>query len=211
LLTLAAAAKRSTDGLPVRFDKDADLEIPRRTVCWRPDSGPLGLRRDLRPDERGTLEARAAALELALEPFKPAERSGLKAGVAAMFGGFRSMRQQGDDIDAVVTVTLAVLREFPAWAVRAACLKIARRETRCDPRFAPNDAEIADVVGGLVKPYKEALDGAQAVLAAEVSVDVRRVVAPSPPPSAGDGKHGARVKADLARRGADRSTQEPAQ
>ncbi len=78
------------------------------------------------------------------------------------------MRQQGNDACAVVDVTMAVLREFPAWAIAQACRKIVCGETKLDRRFAPNDTEIFDIVAGVVRPYRENLRQAKALLDAPV-------------------------------------------
>jgi hypothetical protein len=63
---------------------------------------------------------------------------------------------------------MAVLREFPAWAITQACRKIVCGETKLDRRFAPNDTEIFDVVAGVVRPYRENLGQAKAMLDAPV-------------------------------------------
>jgi hypothetical protein len=167
---LARPAKKTAEGLPVKFDRDTDFEIPRRLFsAFKPNVGPRELRREMRPDERAAIEARAAALELALRPFDPQdERATVTASIAAMFGGFRAMRQQGDDVESIATVTRAVLREFPAWAIAEACLRIARHETKIDPRFAPNDSEIIDVVRNVVSQYRDNLEQAKALLEAPV-------------------------------------------
>ena len=162
------------------------------------------MRRGMRADERAAVEVRGAALALALRPFAEADDgSAVMASIGAMFSGFRSMRQQGDDIEATVRITMAVLREFPAWAINQTCLKIARHETKHDPRFAPNDAELADQVRAVLKPYREALDAARALLGSAVRTEpephargsVRE--AKPPVPGMGDGRHASRVAADL--------------
>jgi hypothetical protein len=214
LHALALPAKKESDGLPIRFDRDVDMEIPRRVICWWPNTGPLELRREMRPDERAMVEARSAALELALQPFHFDQITEVEASIGAMFAGFRSMRQQGEAVEDVVAITRAVLREFPLWAITKGCLKIARHEIRGDPRWAPNDAEIVDVVYDLVKPYHEALDGTKKLLAAVVQAETRmptrgsvREPHQSSPPEPSDGKHAARVAAGLAARKASRSVE----
>ncbi len=164
----------------------------------------------MRADERGLVTARSAALELTLQSFDDESRNGLKASIGAMLGGFRSMRQQGEDVDAVVTITLAVLRDFPAWAITAACLKIARHETRNDPRFAPNDSEIAEAVRAIVRPYREAYDATVALLGAIVQAEKIQTRSSTreniPTVHIGDGKHAQRVAAELAARKAINQT-----
>lgn len=203
---LALPARKEPDGLPVKFDREVDLEIPQRLICWRPDHGPFELRREMRSDERAVVEARFAALELALRPYNDQQVGEINASIGAMLAGFRSMRQQGDDVESTIAITRAVLREFPAWAILQGCLKIARRETRCDPRFAPNDAEISDVIRSIIKPYQEARAAATALLGAVIQQGALpqrgsgRETHREPPLAAGDGKHGQRVLADIAAR-----------
>lgn len=179
--------------------------MPRRLICFRPTTGPFEVRRALTGAEAAVLEARAAALELALEPYGDEDRLSLEASVSAMLTGFRSMRQQGDDVESIVTITLAVLREFPAWAINEACLAIADGSAKRDDRFAPNDAEISNAVRDIVWPYQRALLHAKNFAAATVEVPSK---APTRSPERarlpGDGGHGARVAADLARRKAER-------
>ena len=168
LQRLARQANRNGDGGPVLLDRSVDVEIPRRLIAFRPATGPVEIRREMAPQERGEVEARAAALELWVAPFSPDDRAEIEASIGAMLGGFRSMRQQGADLENILAITCAVLREFPAWAIKKACLKIARRETKLDGRFAPNDGEIVDVVYSLVEPYRRQLDQARALLEAFV-------------------------------------------
>jgi hypothetical protein len=86
----------------------------------------------------------------------------------ACFSGYRAMRQMGEAARAVVDVTLAVLREFPAWAIAQACRKIVCGEAKLDRRFTPNDTEIFDIVTDVVRPYRENLRQAKALLDAPV-------------------------------------------
>jgi hypothetical protein len=165
---LAKQAKLTADGLPVFFDGEVDVAIPGRLICFRPDHGPVEIRRPMEAVERGAVEARAAALEIALAPFSVEEKPQLEASVGAMFAGFRSMRQQGEDIESTVAITLAVLREFPAWAITKVCLKIARHEAGFDQRFAPNDAELASAVSKIIDPYRRNLRQARQLLDAVV-------------------------------------------
>lgn len=216
---LAKLARRQADGLPVLTDQETDVEIPRRLICFRPSSSPVEIRRAMTASERAAIEARAAALELALRPYDDDfDRLGLEAVVGAMLSGFRSMRQEGEDAEATVTITLAVLREFPAWAIQRACITLSRGEMRSEVRFAPNDAEIADSCRRLVSIYHSALENAQSLLAAVPA----EPVAPKPSPAEieatlgrktgdrakPDGGHAARVAADLARRKAQRESAE---
>ena len=203
---LAKQAKRDADGLPEQFNRLVDLELPQRLICWRLDHGPVELRRAMRPDERAAVEVRCAALEIALQPHGDEDRADIEAAIAAMFSGFRSMRQAGEDAEAAIAITRAVLRDFPAWAIVAGCLKIARHETKCDPRFAPNDAELVDVVRALVKSYREAFEAASLLIGATVQpiqIPHRSSTRDSQQAHSiqlGDGKHAQRIAADLAAR-----------
>lgn len=166
---LARPAVRDDRGLPVRFDRDVDHEFPRRLVCFRPTRGPWELRREMRADERAAVTARVAALEIALEPFADEEVAGVESAIAAMLGGFRSMRQTGENVEQTVAVIRAVLRHrrFPLWAIQQACMKIAARETK-HVQYAPNDGEIVDVVEDVVRPYREAEAAARRLMEAVV-------------------------------------------
>jgi hypothetical protein len=173
LQKLARPAKKTVEGLPVKFDQEADYEIPRRLFsAFKPAVGQREVRRSMRSDEREVIEARAAALELALQPFDPSkDGTTVNASIAAMLGGFRSMRQEGEDLESTVAITRAILREFPAWAITQGCLKIARRETKIDPRYAPNDSQIIDVVRDIVGPYRDNLAQAQSLLDAPLEAN----------------------------------------
>jgi hypothetical protein len=172
LHALALQAARDRDGLPVAFDRDVDQNIPRAVLtAWKPDGRPRPLQRPLTVGERGAVEARAAALEIALMPFTHEQKPMVEANVGAMFNGFRAMRQQGDDIEFSATITLGVLRDFPAWAIERGCLKIARHEVGLDARYAPNDGQIADVVREVARPYRQAFTQASALLAGSVEAE----------------------------------------
>jgi hypothetical protein len=169
LHALALSAMRDRDGLPVWRDKEIDEDLPRALYGgWTPDPAYRQLARPMTNGERAAIEARAAALELALEPFGEEDRGRVDESVSAMFSGFRSMgRQSGDQVGATIEVTMAVLAPFPAWAIAKGCLKVARNEAGLDRRFAPNDGEVADVVKEIVRPYKAALTGARGLLLAK--------------------------------------------
>lgn len=163
---LALAAKRGFDGLPVPYDPDCDMAIPRAVlVPWREHGKPQELSRALTAMERSMLEARAFALTHALIPFMEEERHEVQAAVAGMLSGFRSMRNASPD---TVEVTLTVLRNLPAWAISRACLMIARNEVGLDKRYAPNDTEIHDIVKSIIGRYKDAHDKISLLLSASV-------------------------------------------
>jgi hypothetical protein len=189
---------------------------------WIPAHGDREIRRALTTDERGLVAVRSAALRAGLTGYAAAEHAAVKAQIAAMLGGFRSMRQQDDDAERLVEVTAGVLREFPLWAITRGCLKIARNRAGLDRRFAPNDAEIFGVVSEEVRSYRRTLVTAEALLIARVEappapkltreeieaklgrpLPVGRVDKPKSQPLPGDGKHAARVAADLASRHAE--------
>lgn len=148
-----------------------EIDRLQKLIVWRPSSRaePVGLLRLLTEDERRRLSARAAGLEEALRPFSEEEAPRVKSALAAMFSGFRQMRQADEDMEATLTVARAVLREFPAWAIERACLNIARREIKeIDARYPPSDAQIVDVVRNILKQRQRALTDAVIVLGGEV-------------------------------------------
>lgn len=184
--------------------------------AWKPDNGPQAIVRELTRAERSALADRATELQAKLWGYVAGERNEVEASIAAMFGGFRSMRQEGDAAEGLVTVTAGVLRDFPAWAIAKGCLKIAQNQAGLDRRFPPNDTEIHDVVAEIVREYRRTLATIEALLAAPVEVrealpsptivpnDVRPSgIEPNAPlierkPS--DGRHAARVAVDIADR-----------
>lgn len=213
----ALALPANTSETPALFDQTCDIELPRLLSAWIPDHGPREIRRALTATERAAVLARATALQFSLTGYLHGERNAVEADIAAMFGGFRAMRQRGDDAEATVAATAGVLRGFPAWAIREGCLKIARNQAGLDRRYAPNDTEVFSVIDGIVKDYRKRLAVAETLLAAPVAPPY---VLPAPakmeastvqpiglepharlvPDSTPDGKHAARVAADLAQR-----------
>jgi hypothetical protein len=172
--SLAKLAKVDADGVPIIFDSGVD-RLKRKLVVWVPHgAGPAELARPLTPEERQAIAARAAALELALAPHSENEHKRVELALAAMLGGFRQMRQQDEDVRTTVHIIRAVLRGFPAWAIERAALKIAQHQTDIDPRYPPNDAQIVDVVTGVVRPYRENLRQAEALLDAPVDAPLDR-------------------------------------
>jgi hypothetical protein len=213
-------------GVPNAWDQEADIDIPRRVHgAWKPTGGVRELRRALTPEERAKVSARRQALADALQPYDPSERKEIEIAIAAMFGGFRLMRQQGENAEAVLNVTCHVLREFPAWAIAEGCLMIAQGRAvdeegkPLDRRFPPNDAQIYAIVSEIVRVYRKNLARAEGLLTAPVAApepprptreqieallgrplhDRPRAGLPAPIKDGptGDGKHAQRVMADL--------------
>jgi hypothetical protein len=180
------------------------------------DDHPHAIVRELTQAERRALTDRATELRAALWGYVSGERDEVEASIAAMFGGFRSMRQEGDAAEGLVTVTAAVLRDFPAWAIAKGCLKIAQNQAGLDRRWPPNDTEIHDVVAEIVREYRKTLEIVEALLLAPVE-DREPLPAPTIAPNdvrptgmepnaplverkPVDGRHAARVAADIAAR-----------
>jgi hypothetical protein len=136
-------------------------------ICFRKNNGDLVLRGPLTGIERQAVEDRKRVLEHTLEPYGPGDRLSLVGCVGTMLSGFRSMRQQGEAAETMITVTLAVLRDFPSWAIKLTCAKAA--EGGINPHWAPNDAELATVARQFVEPYRAAHDRARRLLEAVVN------------------------------------------
>ena len=203
---------------PAIVDRGCDVELPRRLLStWTPADGARQIVRALVPKERAALECRQAELQDGLRPHRRAEEGSVKALIAGMLGGFRSMRAQGDDALATVETTRFVLAEFPVWAISKACVMIARNEVSRDNRWPPNDAELAEIVGRIVKPYKDNLKRADLLLTAKVEESVkvptqsipRQEATQAPPEAHRDGLHAKRVMADLEARKFRAQTPEP--
>ena len=210
---------------PKILDQEADFELPRKLwENWIPAKGKRAIVRAFTDAERDCVQRRHAELTRGLEPFLPQQRDRIRAPLHAMLGGFRSLRESGEDAETAVEVLLAVLRDFPAWAIEEACIRIARRDIDIDPpldrRWAPSDSQIYAAVSAIVQPFRKALATAQALLDAPVALPPAprpsraeiesklgravndRTVAPATPVPAeiGDGKHAQRVMEDLRRR-----------
>lgn len=210
--------RRDASNLPKKLDPECDAEIPRRVFsAWKPVNGPRAIVRALTANERSKLEARWLALREALMPFGDDQEASVNAEIAAAFGGFRAMRQQDEDVEAVIRVVRAVLREFPLWAIAKGCMLIAQGRAGLDRRYPPNDAQIHEVVTGVVRDYRRSLATAESLLnapneqreeidrpaRAEVEAKLGRPIAPKPiveakdPPPAYDGKYYQRIADDL--------------
>lgn len=162
LRTLARRAQWA-EGLPIFLDRTVDLGM-RNLICYRGADGAVELVRELRGWEREAVEAREAALELALEPWSDRDADQLRADVGAMFSGFRQMRQQGEDIENAAIVLLALLRNLPAWVISKACARIGNDEAGLDKRYAPNDVQVVAICTGVAAPYRQRLAYARELL-----------------------------------------------
>jgi hypothetical protein len=158
---------------PALVVPEADSEIPSKVwSAWIPNIGKREITRVLTEGERKTLELRENTLRAGLAPDIDSQADNARSALHAMLGGFRSLRERDQDAEAAVEVLLAVLRDFPVWAIEEGCLRIAQRRTGLhDPpseRWPPSDAQIHAVVSKVVEPYRETLAKTQALLAAPV-------------------------------------------
>lgn len=209
---------------PKLLDREADHDLPRKLwENWIPANGKRAIVRAFTDAELAAVQRRHTELSRGLEPFLPQQRDRIRAPLHAMLGGFRSLRESGQDAETAVEVLLAVLRDFPAWAIEEACIRIARHDIDIDPpldrRWAPSDSQIYAVVTAIVQPFRKALATAQALLDAPVAlppaprpsraeieaklgrgVNDRAASAAAVPTEIGDGKHAQRVMEDLKRR-----------
>lgn len=199
---------------PKLQDRAADIDLPRKLFeNWIPKNGKRAISREMTAPERKALQGRFTELTVGLTPFEREQRDQVRAPLHAMLGGFRSLRESGEDAETAVEVLLAVLRDFPIWAIEEACIRIARCDIAIDPpldkRWAPSDAQIYAAVAAIVKPYRKALDAVTDLLEAPVAQAVQlrptraeleaKLGRPIGAP-AGDGKHAERVAEDLQRR-----------
>lgn len=157
---------------PPLLDKTADFEIPQRVWSnWIPAVGKREVVRALRADEYTAVKNRIQQLTDGMHPFTLAEVSTVKASLAAMLGGYRAMRNEtNDNAEGSVEILCAVLRDFPAWVIVEACLKISRNAADTSEKFAPNNAEIANVCAEVEAPYIKALKQALDLINAPVEM-----------------------------------------
>lgn len=164
LNSLAKLARRDDDGVPVVYD--ATDRLAAKIVAWRGDNGEIGTIRKLTDDEISAAQSRDAALTLAIMPHGDDDARLIEATLAAMFGGFRQMTQSNEaDAESMIKVTRAVLKDFPAWAIERACVKIAKANAGLGNTWPPSDAEIVALVRKEVAPYIVALRTAKGLLA----------------------------------------------
>lgn len=167
---LRPASATPCDDKPVLVDREADYGIPQRVWSnFIPEAGKRRIVRALAPTERTRLQQRSFHLSVRLLPFGGDQRQSVDDSITALMTGFRSMRHIEDmDVDTMVHVTMVVLRDFPAWAIREGCRRVAMNEAGNDPRWPPNDQEIHKIVSEVARPYREALTKVDALLAALV-------------------------------------------
>ena len=113
LHALALLAARDRDGIPVSFDRDVDHNIARAVLtAWTPSSGMRPLKQHLTASEHAAVQARAAALELALA------RQMLEALALVPVSAARAWAR----------ALCGAVRRLPRWlaAVRQACSVLAR-------------------------------------------------------------------------------------
>lgn len=187
--------------MPVLFDRECDQEIPDLVFCaWKETGKPRAIRRALTVDERDKVHGRWIALRAVLIPFSQDQRLDVEAQVAAMVGGFRAMRQEGESAADMVEILVGVLRDCPLWAIAEACLRIARGQAGLDKRYAPNDAQIYEVVNSITELHRLHFRNAELLLLAEVEDAIPMRSAHRSVPRVGDGQHAQRIAADLAER-----------
>lgn len=164
-----APAPLTTDKAPSLTDREADYVLPARVfVNWKADGEPRAIMRPLTEREQSVIEHRRDELQPALSAYLDEERAAVEAEIMALFAGRRSMRQSGVEAEATAAITARVLRQFPLWAISEGCMVIARGGGDVDHRYAPNDSEIYAVVEKVVRPYREKLENANALLSAPV-------------------------------------------
>lgn len=156
-------------GPPAIRERAADIDLPNILLsAWIPSSGQREIVRAMTPQETEIVKRRAVSIREALRPFEPDEIAIVNATLAAMLGGFRSMRQQGDDVEGTVEVLRHVLREFPVWAISDGCMKIAQNKAGLDPTWPPNDSQVYDMVAEVVRYWRTRLATAESMLSALV-------------------------------------------
>jgi hypothetical protein len=137
-----------------------------------PEKGDRKLRRALTAEERGSLEARQAALEPWVVGYHESEVDEVALALTDMFGGFPSMRQNGEEAAARTDSIRRILTSFPEWAITKVCTSIQTngvwRDGKFDRQWAPSDSEIVAAVRAEVRLYADQHRSAVALLSAEV-------------------------------------------
>lgn len=180
---------------PREFNHHTDQQIPEILWSnWVPAIGKREIKRALTDTERTALVQRKTELAEGLRAYLPSDADNVDADLGALLGGFRSMRHEGIDVEAVLAVLRHVLRDFPLWAISEGCRRIVMNEAGLDPRWPPNDAQIHAVVKAVVRPY-------QIKLIAVTDLLTARIENQSIPEEDLPKETWEETKADLARRG----------
>jgi hypothetical protein len=116
-------------------------------------------------------------LRASLSPFTFDEKDCVIIAISDMLSGFRSLRHSEEDAVAMLDSLQRVLAEFPLWAIEEGCRAIHQGRAfvdgrKLDRRYPPHDPEIYGVIEGIVKPFREALHRARALL--DAPIDAKR-------------------------------------
>ncbi len=159
--------------VPAAYVRATDRDIPDRVVTAYEGAGTAtqrpampALRRALTADERDALVRRRDDLMAALAaPPNGRHDDRCASAVAGMLAAFRTADRL--DIEATVAVVggyLHVARDYPPWAVIAACEQVRTGESGLNRSYCPHEPEFAAVVRGIIAPYKERLRRTEALL-----------------------------------------------
>ena len=128
------------------------------------------LRRALAAEERAALEQRAAELRAALVPIADDQHDAVARAVSAMLGGFSQMLRKNDaEAVAITNGYLTVMRERPAWAIVATCLKVRAGSAGTSLDFPPPEPRLNWLVGETLAPYRARLAAIERLLAAKIA------------------------------------------
>jgi hypothetical protein len=207
--------------LPQVFVRAVDRDIPDRAVTFfrkrEPNEDPV-LRRELSAQERRELQRRAEDLRSAVEPAPKVSRDLLLGALSGMLGAFPMMqRYDSKTALAIAAAYLWTVRDQPHWAIVQACDLVRANAAGLKSSYCPSEPEFVTVVSRCVEPYRGQLRKTEALLGAKVDEphppkltreDIEAKVGRpmgerlgSIPGSQRDGKHAARVMADLRRVG----------
>lgn len=148
---------------------------------WTPTGGVRHLHRALLGFERDIVRRRIDELQRALAPYTGREKDLLAEKIGEMLGGFRSMRQSGEQLVATVGSVLFAVEKLPPWAIIQGCEAIRQHRAGLKAEWAPNDTEIVAVCRRFVAPYETRLRAAHLLLNAPVDDAVRHPPKPKAP------------------------------
>lgn len=126
------------------------------------------LRRDLRAEERGALDARAAILRAQLAPFGRVDRKAIVLALSDMLRGFPQMQRRSPaEALGILDGYFATLSERPAWAIIEACGRVRAGKVAGCVDFAPSEGRLNAIVGEVTAPYRARLQAAERILGAK--------------------------------------------
>lgn len=136
----AVSRKTAADSPSTARRYDPATSALRNLICSTIPGEPVGLIRDLKPEERATIERRIQVID---EAISDRDERLLKLSVTAMLAAFPGSVNSTDEAKSVVAVYMETLIDLPTWAVDETLREMrAGKIADVRPEFRPTTAQI---------------------------------------------------------------------